>query len=124
VNLGKFAPEGGRIPKSGLKVVSYALGDHCNQEEEVKDSQGDQQVVEVALEAAPAEDSDGKRVCNDADDGHDEGGMPTQVQVDLTQQVKLLPCRILTHPCLVTSHNILLLMEERCQTLKENQGKL
>ena len=105
VNLGEFPPEGGRIPKSGLKVVSYALSDHRNlfrkvrkvkknlvniascptkvirspkgasaswaiqsifflnrslyhshaahQEEEVKDCKGDQQVVEVALEAAP-----------------------------------------------------------------------
>ena len=30
VNLGEFPPEGGRIPESRLKVVSYALGDHCN----------------------------------------------------------------------------------------------
>ena len=72
----------------------------------------------------PAEDSDGEGVSNDADDGHDESGMPAQVQVDLTQQVKLLLRWILKHPCLVTSQNILLFMEERCQTLKENQGQL
>ena len=68
----------------------------------------------------PAEDSDGEGVSNDADDGHDESGMPAQVQVDLTQQVKLLLRWILKHPCLVTSQNILLLREVRCQTLKEN----
>ena len=30
VNLGEFPSEGGWIPESGLKVVSYALSDHRN----------------------------------------------------------------------------------------------
>ena len=98
VNLGEFPSEGGRIPESGFKIVSYALRDHCNlfqkiknwvpkickygstidvylpkaglwkimfmplvtyshaahQEEEVKDCESNQEVVEVALETAPA----------------------------------------------------------------------
>ena len=61
----------------------------------------------------PAEDSDGEGVCDDTDDGHDEGGVPAQVQVDLTEQVQLLPCWFLRHRCLVTSQNILPLMDQR-----------
>ena len=36
VDLGEFAPQAGRIPESGLKVVSYALGDHRNLFQKVK----------------------------------------------------------------------------------------
>ena len=30
MDLGEFPSQAGRIPESGLKVVSYALGDHRN----------------------------------------------------------------------------------------------
>ena len=37
VDLGEFAPQAGRIPESGLKVVSYALGDHRDLFQKVND---------------------------------------------------------------------------------------
>ena len=37
VNLGEFPSEGRRIPESGLKVVSYALGDHRDLFQKVND---------------------------------------------------------------------------------------
>ena len=77
----------------------------------------------------PAEDGDGEGVCDDADDGHDEGGVPAQVQGDLPEQVEFLLCRLLRFRCLVNSQNILLLGHHPSRgrevlMLKENQGKL
>ena len=55
-----------------LKCSSDTFRYTDDKEEEVTNSQGDQEVVEVALETLFGEDTDGKDVGNDAKHGQDD----------------------------------------------------
>ena len=58
-----------------LKCSPYTLRDADDQEEEVANGEGDQQVVEVALEGLLREHTDCEDVCQDAEHGQDDVAM-------------------------------------------------
>ena len=53
VNLGEFPSEGGWIPESGLKVVSYALSDHRNLFRKVRKVKTNLEEVHVNIPSFP-----------------------------------------------------------------------
>ena len=68
------------LPEPRHEVLLDALRDHDEEEEEVKHSEGDQEVVEVALEGPLGEDGDGQDVGDDADDGDNDQAVATKVK--------------------------------------------
>ena len=75
VDLGHQATKGCGVSFVILKCSPHTLRDADDQEEEVANGEGDQQVVEVALESLLREDADGENVCQDAEHGQDDVAM-------------------------------------------------
>ena len=69
MDLGDHSSDTGRISTVILKCSPHTLRDADDQEEEVANGEGDQQVVEVALESLLREDADGEDVCQDTEHG-------------------------------------------------------
>lgn len=77
------------LPEPRHEVLLDTLCDHDEEEEEVKHGQGDQQVVEVALEGPLGEDGNGEDVGDDADDGDNDQAVATKVKNNIPQEVNL-----------------------------------
>ena len=75
VDLGHQTTNGCGVSFVILKCSPHTLRDADDQEEEVANGEGDQQVVEVALESLLREDTDGEDVCQDAEHGQDDVAM-------------------------------------------------
>ena len=90
VDLGHQATNGCGVSFVILKSSSYTLRDTDDQEEEVANGEGDQQVVEVALEGPPGEDPDGEDVCQDAGGGEAHGQVALHHRAEAAQHRGLL----------------------------------
>ena len=90
VDLGDKATEGCGVSFVILKCSPHTLRDADHQEEEVTNGEGDQQVVEVALEGPPGEDPDGEEVGEDAGGGQAHGQVALHHRAEAAQHRGLL----------------------------------
>ena len=75
VDLGHQATKGCGVSFVILKCSPHTLRDADDQEEEVANGEGDQQVVEVALESLLRENTDGEDIGQNAEHGQDDVAM-------------------------------------------------
>ena len=90
MDLGHHSSDAGRISTVILKCSPHTLRDADDQEEEVANGEGDQQVVEVALEGSPGEDPDGEEVGEDAGGGQAHGQVALHHRAEAAQHRGLL----------------------------------
>ena len=90
MDLGHHSSDAGRISTVILKCSPHTLRDADDQEEEVANGEGDQQVVEVALEGPPGEDPDGEEVGEDAGGGQAHGQVALHHRAEAAQHRGLL----------------------------------